>query len=116
MWIWAVLPLFLLWPLQRDGVQPTSTVQRDVDRLVHAAGQQSGSWPLQPPPPVPEVATVARHGIAAVPFLMPLLSDDADPKRDARRWRVQQQDRRARFGEGAPVAEAARRAIAVISQ
>ena len=74
----AILPLLLLPTFERDGVQTTSTVQRDVDRLVQAAAQGSGSWPLQPPPPVPEVEMVARHGIAAVPLLMALLSDDAD--------------------------------------
>src|SRR5262245_4101127 len=63
----------------------------DVDRLVQAARQLTGAWPAQPPPPITEVAIVARHGKAAVPLLMALLSDDPGVERDAARWKVQQQ-------------------------
>lgn len=63
----------------------------DVDRLVLAAQQLKGTWPSQVPPPIPEVATVARHGRRATPLLFALLSDDANTLRDDKRWKVQQQ-------------------------
>jgi hypothetical protein len=66
-------------------------MQPDVDRLVQAAEKLAGTWPSQPPPAVPEVAVVARHGKAVVPLLMVLLSDDPDAERDPKRWKVQQQ-------------------------
>jgi hypothetical protein len=37
------------------------------------------------------VAIVARHGLAVVPLLMGLLSDDASAEQDRKRWKVQQQ-------------------------
>ena len=66
-------------------------MQPDVDRLVQAAENLTGTWPSQPPPAIPEVAVVARHGKAVVPLLMVLLSDDPDAERDPKRWKVQQQ-------------------------
>ena len=66
----------LLPALQTAAAQTTSTMQSDLDRLVQAAEKLAGTWPSQPPPAVPEVALVARHGKAVVPLLMVLLSDD----------------------------------------
>ena len=88
--ITIVLLSALLTPLQGPAAQ-TSAMQSDVDRLVQAAEKLAGRWPTQPPPPVPEVAIVARHGKAVAPLLMVLLSDDADAERNPRRWKVQQQ-------------------------
>ena len=76
--------------LQTETAQ-TATMQSDVDRLVRAAEGLAGTWPSQPPPPVREVAIVARHGTAVVPLLMALLSDDPHAERDRKRWKVQQQ-------------------------
>jgi HEAT repeat protein len=76
---------------QGGAAQTTSTMQPDVDRLVQAAEKLEGTWPSQPPPAVPEVAIVARHGKAVVPLLMVLLSEDANAERDPKRWKVQQQ-------------------------
>ena len=45
-------------------------MQSDVDRLVKAARKLAGTWPSQPPPAIPEVADVARHGKAVTPLLM----------------------------------------------
>jgi HEAT repeat protein len=80
----------LLPPLQ-TGATGTSAMQPDIDRLVRAAEKLTGTWPSQPPPPIPEVALVARHGKAVVPLLMVLLSDDPNAERDRKRWTVQQQ-------------------------
>jgi HEAT repeat protein len=66
-------------------------MQTDVNQLVRAAETLTGTWPSQAPPPVPEVAVVARHGKPVVPLLMALLSDDPDAERDRKRWKVQQQ-------------------------
>ena len=76
--------------LQAETAQ-TATMQADVDRLVRAAEGLEETWPSQPPPPVTEVAIVARHGKAVVPLLMALLSDDPYAERDRKRWKVQQQ-------------------------
>jgi len=65
-------------------------MQPDVDRLVLAAEKLTGTWPSQPPP-IPEVAVVARHGKAVVPLLLALLSDDPNAERDLKRWKVQHQ-------------------------
>lgn len=81
----------LLLPLQTGAVQTTSSMQADVSRLVRAAEKLTGAWPSQPPPAIPEVAIVARHGKAVVPMLMALLSDDPNAERDRKRWKVQQQ-------------------------
>ncbi len=81
----------LLSPLLTGATQTTSTIQPDVDRLVRAAERLTGTWPSQPPPAIPEVAVVARHGRAVVPLLWSLLSDDPHAQRDRRRWKVQQQ-------------------------
>ena len=86
-----VLLVVLLPPLQTEAAQTASTMQPDVDRLVRAAESLAGTWPSQPPPAIPEVAIVARHGKAVVPLLMALLSDDPHAERDPRRWKVQQQ-------------------------
>jgi hypothetical protein len=85
------LLVVLLPSLQTAAAQTTTAMQRDVDRLVQAAGTLSGTWPSQPPPPIPEVAIVARHGKAVVPLLLVLLSDDPNVERDRTRWNVQQQ-------------------------
>jgi hypothetical protein len=76
---------------QMRAAQTTSVMQSDVDRLVRAAEKLTSTWPSQPPPPIPEVTIVARHGKAVVPLLMVLLSDDPNAERDRRRWKVQQQ-------------------------
>ena len=78
-------------PALQTGTVQTATMQSDMDRLVRAAEGLAGTWPLQPPPPIPEVAIVARHGKAVVPLLMALVSDDPHAERDRRRWKVQQQ-------------------------
>ena len=81
----------LLSSVQTGATRAASTMQSDVDRLVRAAATLSGTWPAQPPPPIAEVAIVARHGRAVVPLLMVLLSDDPHAERDRPRWQVQQQ-------------------------
>jgi len=85
------LLVVLLPALETEAAQTASTMQPDVDRLVRAAESLAGTWPSQPPPAIPEVAIVARHGKAVVPLLMALLSDDPDAERDPKRWKVQQQ-------------------------
>jgi HEAT repeat protein len=79
-----------LVPQTRSPVA-TGSMQDDVARLVHEAGKLTGMWPSQPPPPVPEVVVVARHGRSVVPLLVTLLSDDPNAERDRPRWKVQQQ-------------------------
>jgi HEAT repeat protein len=86
----ALLVVFLRQPQMR-AAQTASAIQSDVDRLVRAAEKLTGTWPSQPPPPIPEVGIVAHHGKAVVPFLMALLSDDPNAGRVRRRWKVQQQ-------------------------
>ena len=81
----------LLPPSQTADAQAASAIKLDVDELVHAAAKLTGTWPTQPPPPIHEVSIVARHGRAAVPLLVDLLSDDPATERDAERWKVQQQ-------------------------
>ena len=84
--------LVALLPTSRTGAaQTASPMQRDVDRLAHAAGKLTTTWPTQPPPPIPEVAIVAGHGRAVVPLLIGLLSDEPNAERDVTRWKVQQQ-------------------------
>jgi hypothetical protein len=84
--------LMLLWSFVQAGTaQLPRAMQADVDGLVRAAEALTGTWPSQPPPPIPEVARVARHGHAIVPLLLSLLSDDQNAERDPKRWRVQQQ-------------------------
>ena len=85
------LLVVLLPPLQTGATRAVSTMQPDVDRLVRAAEKLAGTWPSQAPPPIPEVAIVARHGKAVVPLLMLLLSDDPNAEDDRKRWKVQQQ-------------------------
>jgi HEAT repeat protein len=81
----------LLPPFQTGATPTVSSMQADVDRLVRAAEKLTGTWPSQPPPPIPEVAVVASHGKAVVPLLVALLSDDPNAERDLKRWKVQQQ-------------------------
>jgi hypothetical protein len=71
--------------------QPSSSMQEDVDRLARAAEKLTGAWPSQAPPPIPEVALVARHGRPVAALLVALLSDDPHIERDRKRWKVQQQ-------------------------
>ena len=85
------LLVMLLPPPQTGAARTASAMQPDVDRLVRAAEKLTGTWPSQPPPPVPEVAVVARHGKIVVPLLVALLSDDPNAARDLKRWKVQQQ-------------------------
>ena len=85
------LLVLLLPALQTEAAQTASTMQTDVDQLVRAAESLAGTWPSQPPPPIPEVGIAARHGKAVVPLLMALLSDDPHAERDRKRWKVQQQ-------------------------
>jgi len=62
--------------LFQAGTTPADpALKADVDRLVLAAQGLKGTWPSQAPPPVPEVALVARHGTRATPLLFALLSD-----------------------------------------
>jgi HEAT repeat protein len=89
--MFTILLVVFLPPFQTGSTPATSTMPLDVDRLVRAAEKLTGAWPSQPPPPIPEVASVARHGKAAVPLLMALLSDDPNVERDRKRWKVQQQ-------------------------
>jgi HEAT repeat protein len=86
----ALLAL-LLPPVQSGATRAAGTMQADVDRLVRAAAVQTGAWPSQPPPAIPEVAMVARHGKVVVPLLVALLSDDPNAERDPQPWKVQQQ-------------------------
>jgi hypothetical protein len=88
---WIAVLVWLLLALQTGATQTSSSMQADVDRLVRAAEQLAGAWPSQPPPPIPEVADVARNGKAVVPLLVALLSDDPNAERDRRSWKVQQQ-------------------------
>ena len=81
----------LLPPLQTGATPTVRSMQADVDRLVRAAEGLAGTWPSQPPPPIPEVAVVARHGKAVVPLLVELLSDDPNAERDRKSWKMQQQ-------------------------
>lgn len=85
------LLVVLLPPVQTGATRTVSTMEPDVDRLVRAAEKLTGTWPSQPPPAIPEVALVARHGKAVVPLLMVLLSDDPNAERDRKHWKVQQQ-------------------------
>jgi hypothetical protein len=85
----AALPVAVLLALQQ-GTTPRA-MQADVDRLVRAAEQLTDTWPTQAPPPIPEVALVARHGEPVTAMLLELLSDDANVELDRRRWKVQQQ-------------------------
>ena len=77
--------------LHIGAAQTGGIMQSDVNRLVRAAETLTETWPSQPPPPIPEVAIVARHGKAVVPLLMMLLSDDPHAEHDRARWKVQQQ-------------------------
>src|SRR5262245_1827542 len=84
--------LAAFWLFQVGTIpQADGNVQDDVDRLVWAAEQLKGIWPSQPPPPIPDVARVARHGRPVTPLLFGLLSDDPNLPRDDKRWKVQQQ-------------------------
>jgi HEAT repeat protein len=85
------LLVVLLPPLPTGATRTASTMQPAVDRLVRAAEKLTGTWPSQPPPPIPEVAVVARHGKVVVSVLVALLSDDPNAERDLKRWKVQQQ-------------------------
>jgi len=87
----VALLVVLLPALQTEAAQTAGTMRTDVDRLVRAAEALAGTWPSQPPPPIPEVVIVARHGKAVVPLLVALLSDDQHAERDPKRWKVQQQ-------------------------
>ena len=86
-----LIALFVALLPPPQTAQTSGAMQPDVDRLIQAAEKLAGKWPSQPPPAIPEVAIVARHGKAVVPLLMVLLSDDPDAERDRRRWKVQQQ-------------------------
>ena len=78
--------------LPQAGTPPASSaMQRDVDQLVRAAEKLTDKWPSQPPPPIPEVALVARHGKPVMPALLALLSDSPNVEADPRRWKVHQQ-------------------------
>ena len=80
--------LAVVLPALQTETAQTATMQSDVDRLVRAAEALEGTWPSQPPPPVPEVAIVTRHGKDVVPLLMALLSDDPHAERDRKRWEL----------------------------
>jgi HEAT repeat protein len=84
--------LVALLPSPQTGTPLASSPgQEDLDRLVRAAEQLTGLWPSQAPPPIPEVALVARHGKRVAPSLVALLSDDPSVEHDRKRWKVQQQ-------------------------
>ena len=87
----AALPVALWLAMQPAPTTAARAMQADVNRLVRAAQQLTETWPTQPPPPVPEVALVARHGEPVTPMLLALLSDSSNVELDRRRWRVQQQ-------------------------
>ena len=87
----GVVATLLVFTPSIGAPQTTSSMQQDVKRLVQASEKLEGTWPGQPPPPIPEVAVVARHGQAVVPLLIDLLSDDAEVERDRKRWKVEQQ-------------------------
>jgi HEAT repeat protein len=87
----VVLLAVVLRPIPTGAAQTTSSMVPDVDRLVRAAGTLVDTWPAQPPPAVPEVTMVARHGRAVVPLLMTLLADPAKSESDRQRWKAQQQ-------------------------
>ncbi len=89
--MFPALVVTLLLALQTTAMPPATSMQADVDRLVRAAEGLTGTWPTQAPPPIPEVAVVARHGKAIVPMLVELLSEDPNVERDQKRWKVQQQ-------------------------
>jgi HEAT repeat protein len=75
-------------------VQPTSatvTVDADVQRMVTAAQRLTGEWPAQPPPELPEVRAVARHGRQAAPALLAPLPDVPDSNLPSSRLKVLQQ-------------------------
>ena len=76
---------------QPASAQTSSSMQGDVDRLVRRAQMLTETWPLQPPPAIPEVEVVAVHGKDIVPFLIALLSDDPSVEYNRPRWNVQQQ-------------------------
>jgi hypothetical protein len=76
---------------QIDTAVPSASMKADVERLVRAAEKLTGVWPSAAPPPIPEVALVARHGRPVAPLLTALLSDDPAIERDPKRLKVQQQ-------------------------
>jgi len=90
MMLLIAVALLIALPMSETQV-PSAAMKADVDRLVQAAEQLAGGWPSQPPPAIPEVVLVARHGKAVVPLLTALLSDDPNAERDQKRWKVQQQ-------------------------
>lgn len=88
----AVAPYLAVLASQQPAAAPaTESMEADVQRLVRAAEKRTDVWPAQAPPPIPEVAPVARHGKGVTPLLLALLSDDPDAERDPKRWKVQQQ-------------------------
>ena len=87
----VALLLSLLSIANPGAAQPASQMQQDVDRLIRAAAGVTDTWPRQAPPPIREVAPVARHGKAVVPLLMDLLSDNPNWEREGGRWKVHQQ-------------------------
>jgi HEAT repeat protein len=87
----ALVVVALQLPPQTATKLLSASMKADVDQLVRAAEELTEVWPSQPPPPIPEVALVARHGKPVVPLLTALLSDDPNAEGDRRRWRVQQQ-------------------------
>jgi hypothetical protein len=74
-----------------ENLQRGQCVGRCRDGRTPVRPHLAGTWPSQPPPSLPEVAIVARHGKAVVPLLMVRLSDDPHAERDRKRWKVQQQ-------------------------
>jgi hypothetical protein len=86
-----LIGVFATCAVQAQSPPASAVMRADVERLVRAAGQLTDFWPKQPAPPLPEVATVARHGRAVSPLLMALLSDDPAVERDRPRWKAQQQ-------------------------
>jgi HEAT repeat protein len=88
----STIAALLVAVLSSQAVPPSTadTMQSDVDRLVRAAEQLTGTWPLGPPPPVSEIDLVTRHGRRVVPLLVTLLLDDPDVA-DRKRWKVAQQ-------------------------
>ena len=63
----ALLVVALIVP-QSGNLPGLTPVEEDVARLVRAAETSTGTWPAQAPPPIPEVAVVARHGKRATPL------------------------------------------------
>jgi hypothetical protein len=62
------------------AARDTSAEDRDIRKLLNAAGKRDRAWEWRGP--VPEVATVARHGKIIAPKLLKLLDHPEDSSTD----------------------------------